>query len=57
VAPVFGLVLLGYLAARRFGFDQAATRGLSLFVFSYAIPICSCARWPMSSCQPSPSGA
>jgi malonate transporter len=39
VAPVFGLVLLGYLAARRFGFDQAATRGLSLFVFSYAIPI------------------
>ncbi len=39
MAPIFGLVLLGYLAARRFGFDDAATRGLSLFVFNYAIPI------------------
>lgn len=36
---MFGLVLLGYLAARLAGFDEAATRGLSLFVFNYAIPI------------------
>jgi malonate transporter and related proteins len=39
VAPVFGLVLLGYGAARLGTFDEAATRGLSLFVFDFAIPI------------------
>ena len=32
-------MLLGYVASRRFGFDEGATRGLSLFVFNFAIPI------------------
>jgi predicted permease len=39
VAPIFGLVLLGYGAAKAGTFDEAATRGLSLFVFNFAIPI------------------
>lgn len=39
VAPIFGLVLLGYGAAKAGAFDEAATRGLSLFVFNFAIPI------------------
>jgi predicted permease len=38
VAPVFGVLLLGYLAARCGWFDAAAIRGLSLFVFNFAIP-------------------
>lgn len=37
--PVFGIVALGF-AARRLGwFDEAARRGLSLFVFTFAIPV------------------
>ena len=39
IAPVFGLVLLGWAAARWGGFDPPATRGLSLFVFNFAIPV------------------
>jgi predicted permease len=39
VLPIFGLVLLGYAAARLHLFDEAATRGLSLFVFNFAIPV------------------
>ena len=38
VIPVFGVMLLGYAAARLNWFDQAANRGLSLFVFNFAIP-------------------
>jgi len=38
VVPVFGIMLLGYTAARLNWFDQAANRGLSLFVFNFAIP-------------------
>lgn len=38
VSPIFGILLLGYLAARLGGFDEAANRGLSLFIFNFAIP-------------------
>lgn len=38
VLPVFGILLLGYGAARTDFFDAAASRGLSLFVFNFAIP-------------------
>lgn len=39
MAPIFGLVLLGYGAARGGLFDEAGTRGLSLFVFNFAVPV------------------
>jgi predicted permease len=39
VLPIFGLILLGYGAALFRLFDEAATRGLSLFVFNFAIPV------------------
>lgn len=32
-------MLIGWLAARLGGFDEAATRGLSLFAFNFAIPV------------------
>lgn len=38
VIPVFGVLLIGYLAARFKLFDEQAIRGLSLFVFNFAIP-------------------
>ena len=38
VLPVFGLIALGYGAARLKVVDGEATRGLSLFVFNVAIP-------------------
>ena len=39
IAPTFGIVLLGWLAARLRAFDEPATRGLSLFAFNFAIPV------------------
>lgn len=39
VAPVFGIMGLGYLAGRFRVLDEASTRGLVLFVFNFAIPI------------------
>ncbi len=39
ILPVFGLVILGFGAARAKWFDEGAIRGLSLFVFNFAIPI------------------
>lgn len=39
IAPIFGIVLIGWLAARARTFDEAATRGLSLFAFNVAIPV------------------
>ncbi|NNG03204.1 MAG: AEC family transporter [Inquilinus sp.] len=39
ILPVFGLVLLGYGAAKAKFFDDDAIRGLSLFVFNFAIPV------------------
>ena len=39
IAPIFGIVLVGWLAARLRAFDAAATRGLSLFAFNFAIPV------------------
>lgn len=38
VAPVFGLMVLGFAAARLAWFDDGATRGLVRFVFNFAIP-------------------
>ncbi|MDQ2695617.1 MAG: AEC family transporter, partial [Pseudomonadota bacterium] len=38
VLPVFGILLLGYGAARSGVIDDAAVRGLSLFAFTFAIP-------------------
>ena len=39
IAPIFGIVLAGWLAARLKAFDESATRGLSLFAFNFAIPV------------------
>jgi predicted permease len=38
VAPVFGIVLLGFAAVRMGWFDAGSTRGLVRFVFYFAIP-------------------
>lgn len=38
VAPVFALIALGYVAARRQWLDEAAFKGLTLFVFGIAAP-------------------
>lgn len=38
IVPVFGIVALGYGAARTGLFPHEATKGLSRFVFDYAIP-------------------
>ena len=39
ILPVFGLVILGFVAAKAKWFDEGAIRGLSLFVFNFAIPV------------------
>ncbi|MFN4065471.1 AEC family transporter [Azoarcus communis] len=39
ILPVFGTLGLGYVAARFGAFDEAANRGLSLFVFNFALPL------------------
>lgn len=39
ILPVFGTLGLGYAAARFGAFDEAANRGLSLFVFTFALPL------------------
>jgi predicted permease len=39
VAPVFGIMAIGYAAARFRVLDEASVRGLVLFVFNFAIPI------------------
>ena len=38
IVPIFGIVLVAYLAARSGIFPEAATRGLALFAFNFAIP-------------------
>ena len=38
ITPVFGVLALGYTAARQRWFDEQAERGLSLFVFNFIIP-------------------
>ncbi|MGF1528112.1 MAG: AEC family transporter [Candidatus Competibacterales bacterium] len=38
VLPVFSILALGYAAARLKWFDEAASRGLALFVFNFAVP-------------------
>jgi len=39
IMPVFGLVMLGYVAARLGWFEEDGIRGLSSFVFNFAIPV------------------
>lgn len=39
ILPVFGILALGYLAARSGAFDDSANRGLALFVFAFALPL------------------
>ena len=39
ILPVFGTLALGYGAARLNLFDEAANRGLSVFVFNFALPL------------------
>lgn len=39
ILPVFGVVAVGFVAAKMKLFDRSATRGLSLFVFNFAIPV------------------
>jgi predicted permease len=39
VAPVFGILALGFLAARARLLDPPGVRGLVLFVFNFAIPV------------------
>ena len=39
VLPVFGILMLGYVAARAGAFDESANRGLSLFVFTFSLPL------------------
>lgn len=39
ILPVFGTLGLGYAAARIGVFDEAANRGLSVFVFNFALPL------------------
>lgn len=38
ILPVFGIVLIGYVAARSGVFPEAAGKGLAFFVFNFAIP-------------------
>ncbi|MBT0959547.1 AEC family transporter [Denitromonas iodatirespirans] len=39
ILPVFGILALGYASARAGKFDDHANRGLSLFVFGFALPL------------------
>ena len=39
ILPIFGTLGFGYAAARFGLFDEAANRGLSVFVFNFAIPL------------------
>ena len=39
LGPVFGIVALGYAATFTRVFDEAAARGLSSFVFNFALPV------------------
>jgi hypothetical protein len=39
VAPVFGLIVLGFLAARTRLLSEAARAGLTEFVFTIAVPM------------------
>jgi predicted permease len=39
ILPVFGLVILGYIAGKAGWIGQAAIEGLSTFVFTFAIPV------------------
>ncbi len=39
IAPVFGLILIGFLAGRSGYVSDAATRGVPEFVFKIAMPV------------------
>ena len=48
ILPVFGVVAIGFAAAKLGLFDRSATRGLSLFVFNFAIPLLLSHAWLQS---------
>jgi malonate transporter len=61
-APLFVLVLAGYLLMRISGWPKAMSENLSRFVFSVALPAMlfrlmsdfrSCRRWTHACCWPS----
>ena len=39
VAPIFGVVICGYIAGRVRLLDKAAIHGISIYVFNLAIPL------------------
>lgn len=39
ILPVFGVIAVGFAAAKLGWFDRSATRGLSLFVFNFSVPL------------------
>ena len=38
ILPIFGLLMVGYITASVGWFDQSAVRGLTRFVFDFAVP-------------------
>ena len=39
IFPIFGLLMVGYIAVMLGWFDQTAIRGLTRFVFDFAVPM------------------
>jgi len=39
ILPIFGLLMIGYISARVGWFDQSSVRGLTRFVFDFAVPM------------------
>ena len=39
ILPIFGLLMVGYISANVGWFDQSAVRGLTRFVFDFAVPM------------------
>ena len=39
ILPIFGLLMVGYITASVGWFDQSAVRGLTRFVFDFAVPM------------------
>jgi len=39
ILPIFGLLVIGYISARVGWFDQSSVRGLTRFVFDFAVPM------------------
>ena len=39
ILPIFGLLMVGYITASVGWFEQSAVRGLTRFVFDFAVPM------------------